>query len=74
MINSKAIWPVVKLAEEREQTALLALNQAAGQLREEQQRFYLRPDGTVWTVSDTGKPGDFRDARPPAAPRKAEAR
>ncbi|HMU89414.1 MAG: flagellar export protein FliJ [Pseudomonadales bacterium] len=39
MINSKAIWPVVKLAEEREQTALLALNQAAGQLREEQQRF-----------------------------------
>ncbi|HQY46280.1 MAG TPA: hypothetical protein PLE38_04990, partial [Usitatibacteraceae bacterium] len=42
--------------------------------RDEQQRFYLRPDGTVWTVSDTGKPGDFRDARPPAAPRKAEAR
>jgi hypothetical protein len=42
--------------------------------RDEQQRFYLRPDGSVWTVSDTGKPGDFRDARPPAAPRKAEAR
>ncbi len=50
--------------------------------REEQQKFYLRPDGTVWTVSDTGKPVDFRDARPPAdrAPRppgetrKAEAR
>ncbi len=34
--------------------------------REEQQRFYLRPDGTVWTVSDTGKPSDFVDARPPA--------
>ena len=42
--------------------------------RDEQQRFYLRPDGTVWAVSDPGKPGDFRDARPPAAPRKAEAR
>ena len=34
--------------------------------REEQQKFYLRPDGTVWTVSDTGKPADFVDARPPA--------
>jgi len=42
--------------------------------REEQQKFYLRPDGGVWTVSDTGKPGDFRDARPPANTRKAEVR
>ena len=42
--------------------------------REEQQRFYLGPDGGVWTVSDTGEPGDFRDARPPANTRKAEAR
>jgi len=44
--------------------------------REEQQRFYLRPDGTVWTVSDTGKPGDYRDQRPPAPQnmKKAEAR
>jgi hypothetical protein len=50
--------------------------------REEQQKFYLQPDGGVWSVSDTGKAGDFRDARPPAgrAPkppadkRKAEAR
>jgi len=51
-------------------------------IRSEQQKFYLRPDGTVWTVSDTGKPSDFVDARPPAerAPKpagdikKAEAR
>ncbi len=50
--------------------------------REEQHQFYLRPDGTVWTVSDTGRPGDFRDGRPPADRRprppdemkKAEAR
>ena len=50
--------------------------------REEQQKFFLRPDGTVWSVSDTGKPADFVDARPPAerAPKpagdikKAEAR
>jgi hypothetical protein len=50
--------------------------------RAEQQKFFLRPDGTVWTVSDTGKPADFVDARPPAerAPKaaadikKAEAR
>jgi len=50
--------------------------------REEQQRFYLRPDGSVWTVNDNGRPGDFRDARPapdraprpPAPERKAEAR
>ncbi|HEX4944486.1 MAG TPA: hypothetical protein VFV55_09035, partial [Usitatibacteraceae bacterium] len=34
--------------------------------REEQQKFYLRPDGSVWTVSDTGRPGDFLDARAPA--------
>jgi hypothetical protein len=46
------------------------------------QKFYLNPDGTPWTVSDRGKPEDFRDDRPPAdrAPRppgdtrKAEAR
>jgi hypothetical protein len=44
--------------------------------REEQARFYLRPDGTPWTVSDTGVPGDFRDARPAAdrAPRPAQTR
>lgn len=39
MIDGKAIWPVVRLAEEREQAALRSLNQAAEQLREEQQRF-----------------------------------
>jgi hypothetical protein len=48
-------------------------------LREEQERFYLRPDGSVWTVSDTGKPGDFTGTTPlrkePAvqAQKKAEA-
>jgi hypothetical protein len=39
--------------------------------RAEQERFYLRKDGTVWTVSDTGRPGDFK--RGPVE-RKAEAR
>ena len=38
--------------------------------REEQQRFYLRKDGTVWTVSDTGKSGDFVNT----GPRKLEAK
>ncbi len=37
--------------------------------RAEQQRFYLGKDGTVWTVSDTGKPGDFVST----GPRKLEA-
>jgi len=49
--------------------------------REEQQNVYLRPDGGVWSVSDTGKAGDFRTrgagrAGPEAArgQEKAEAR
>ena len=33
-------------------------------LREEQERFYLRKDGTLWTVSDTGKAGDFMGTTP----------
>jgi hypothetical protein len=37
---------------------------------EEQRRFYRRPDGSVWTVTDTGKPGDFLR---PTATGKAEA-
>jgi hypothetical protein len=39
--------------------------------REEQQRFYLNKDGTVWTVNDSGKPGDFV---PGPVQKKAEAR
>ncbi|MBL0140830.1 MAG: hypothetical protein IPP91_01895 [Betaproteobacteria bacterium] len=50
--------------------------------RAEQGRFYLGPDNDIWSVSDTGKPGDFRDARtatglrpePPGGTRKAEVR
>jgi hypothetical protein len=64
------------------QIAILGRIGARPFIRSEQQKFYLRPDGTVWMVSDTGKPTDFVDARPPAerAPRpagdikKAEAR
>ena len=37
--------------------------------REEQQRFYLNKDGTVWSVSDTGKPADYMNT----GPRKLEA-
>jgi len=37
--------------------------------REEQQRFYLNKDGTVWSVSDTGKAGDYVTT----GPRKLEA-
>jgi hypothetical protein len=39
---------------------------------DEQRRFYLNPDGTPWTVSDTGSPDDFRDTRP-RPPRKVAA-
>jgi len=38
--------------------------------REEQQRFYLNKDGTVWSVSDTGKSGDYVTI----GPRKLEAK
>jgi hypothetical protein len=38
--------------------------------REEQQRFYLNKDGTVWSVTDTGKSGDYVTI----GPRKLEAK
>ena len=37
---------------------------------EEQRHFYRRPDGSVWTVTETGKPGDYIGTTPT---RKAEA-
>jgi hypothetical protein len=37
---------------------------------EEQRRFYRRPDGSTWTVTDTGRPGDYLGT---TATRKAEA-
>ncbi|APV51184.1 hypothetical protein BWI17_16745 [Betaproteobacteria bacterium GR16-43] len=38
--------------------------------RDEQQRFYLNKDGTVWSVSDTGKSADYVNL----GPRKMEAK
>ncbi len=61
MINSKAIWPVVRLAEEREEGAMLALTEATGRLNEEQQRLdQLRSyteDYLVATPGDYALPG-----------------
>ncbi len=40
---------------------------------DEQRRFYQRPDGTVWTVSDHGRPGDFVPAPQPTTAASARA-